>query len=118
MANGLRRLRAANLLVGVDEEDRVHRGPFAKRLECANGEYRLHQSSLHVKNAWAMKSSVGKMDGHFFDRAQRPNRITVAKQQLERASPLPDYGTSKQMAAQLAAANSANIQSRGFERVV
>lgn len=79
------RLDAADLLVGVDEKDRGERRLQPQLAQGHQGVDALHQTALHVEAAGAAQDVAVDLQRHFGQRADRPDGVAMAEQELRRA---------------------------------
>ncbi len=82
-----RRGGTPHLLIGVHEHHRRHDGLDPEIVKCLQGVDDQHQAALHVVDPRPAQPAVLQPNRHVANRAERPNRIVVAYQQLGRSVP-------------------------------
>ncbi len=81
-ANRTRGPRAAHFLVGVEQHDRSERKRQLELMDCPQCEHHVHQPGLHVQHAGTAHGVRRGRDGHLLERADRPDGVAMAQQQL------------------------------------
>ena len=91
------RVAAADLLVAGDHQHRRDLGLGSGGPQRAEGEDRLDQAPLHVEDARPEQPAAVGAHGHLLERADGPDRVEVADQQLVGEPPSPVRGACQEV---------------------